>query len=260
MKTLMTIATALAFATALQGQGLALQIATPIPALSRPAPTATPAPVASPSPDDPIEQKILHFRAQMAASSQGRNQSETPEASNRCAVVATAVYVMVEGSYWREIIDLRGTFPDGRKFMHQACVWIPMKGANAQIYDERFATIELPTKETSKEEILRAMQKVWGTKRTFTEIHFLDEKMKLTVEFHSWKGAMKPEKIAELVWDGEKFTGSGTKMMFFGEPIKLRDSGQIVTTESDPELFMRSLWLQYKSPYFMATKAVEANP
>ena len=80
----------------------------------------------------------------------------------------------------------------------------------------------------------------------------------LTVELHSWKGGMKTEKVGEIAWDGETFTGSGTKMLFFREPIRLRPSGQIITAKSDPELFMRSLCLQYRSPYFMALKAVSS--
>jgi hypothetical protein len=115
MKKLTFLLASLILVGYVQGQSVALQVATPVQALSRHAPTATPAPVALPSPD-PIEEKILHFRAQMAASSQGRNQSETPEATNRCAMVATAVYVMVAGCYWREIVVVSGTFPDGRIF------------------------------------------------------------------------------------------------------------------------------------------------
>jgi len=33
---------------------------------------------------------------------------------------------------------------------------------------------------------------------------------------------------------------------------------QRVEHRIEPELFMRSLWLHYKSPYFLATKAVES--
>ena len=79
----------------------------------------------------------------------------------------------------------------------------------------------------------------------------------LTIEILSWKGGMKLEKIAEIAWDGERFTGRGTELIFFREPIRLHGGGQ-VTAKSDPELFMRSLCLQYKSAYLRASKAVSS--
>jgi hypothetical protein len=99
----------------------------------------------------------------------------TPAASNMCAVVATKIYVQVAGSYWRQIIWIKGASSDGKKLVHEAAVWIPMKGANVHMYEERSATIELPTKETSKEAILTALRLTFPH-LTFNEIHFLDEK------------------------------------------------------------------------------------
>ena len=81
------------------------------------------------------------------------------------------------------------------------------------------------------------------------------EAMKLTVEIFSGDANRK---VGEIRWDGETFTGSGTEMAFFGEPIRLRSSGRIVTAKSDPELFMRSLCLQYKGAYLRASKAAES--
>jgi hypothetical protein len=81
----------------------------------------------------------------------------------------------------------------------------------------------------------------------------------LTVGLFSWNGDAD-RKIAEIAWDGETFTGSGTEMVFFGEPIRLRSSGRIVTAKSDPELFMRSLCLQYKGAYLRASAAIEKLP
>jgi hypothetical protein len=147
-----------------------------VPALSEPKPTPSPTPsdtaldavmdrLAQSGPVKPTPTPVL--RLAMAA--------PPPVASNMCAVVATEIYNRVKDSYWREIIWIKGASSDGKKLVHEACVWIPMKGANVHMYDERFATIELRTKDTSKEAILTALRLTFP-KMTFNEIHFLDEK------------------------------------------------------------------------------------
>src|SRR5207248_10764730 len=94
---------------------------------------------------------------------------------NMCGVVATMVYGELSSAYWREIIAVDGVFPDGRKFKHMACVWIPMEDAKVLMYDVQYGTFELPTKDNSKEAILTALR-VSFAKLTLIDIHFLDEK------------------------------------------------------------------------------------
>jgi hypothetical protein len=92
-----------------------------------------------------------------------------------CGIIATEIYMQVEGSYWRDIIWVRGTFPDGQKLSHLACVWIPMKDGNVLMYDVKYGTFILPTKDAKRDTILDALRIVFPTLK-FTGIIFLDEK------------------------------------------------------------------------------------
>ncbi len=95
--------------------------------------------------------------------------------TNVCGVIATMIYAQVEGAQWREIVALKGTFQDGRKFQHMAAVWQPMKDSNVLLYDASYGTFMLHTKATDKQFILDAIRQLWP-KLKFDEIHFLDDK------------------------------------------------------------------------------------
>lgn len=79
--------------------------------------------------------------------------------------------------------------------------------------------------------------------------------MKLTVEFWTLNSEADFVKLGELRFDGEKITATSSALRnVLREPLTLRD-GKAVSPAKDPEQFMRSLWRQYKSPYFTASKA-----
>jgi hypothetical protein len=150
MKTLRTLLIAslilVSYATALQGQSL-LQVATPVPALSEPKPTPTPTPVFSPPP--PMSTPSL-------MASWVHPTSDLPK---RCGIIATQVYLQVDGSYWRNIIMVKCQYPSGAWGMHALGIWKPAATSNVLFYDEVLGTVELPTSQSDIVSVTIAIEK-----------------------------------------------------------------------------------------------------
>jgi hypothetical protein len=91
--------------------------------------------------------------------------------------------------------------------------------------------------------------------------------MKITVAFKRVNPDAKQEDVGTIVYDGKKITVHGTdaensdelRRLAFEEPVYLPVEGKPMRdlySAEDPELFMRTLSLHYKSPYFFAEKPI----
>jgi hypothetical protein len=64
----------------------------------------------------------------------------------------------------------------------------------------------------------------------------------------------------EIVWDDARIAATGSPRVSRAARDPIAPWGikrKIIKPDEQPEQFMRSLWLVYRSPYFRATKAVE---
>jgi hypothetical protein len=67
------------------------------------------------------------------------------------------------------------------------------------------------------------------------------------------------EKAGEVVWDGQRMTASHEWLQeLIRDPIRAYegDSWRWLCAVEDPELFVKSLWRDYKGSYMWATKPV----
>lgn len=85
--------------------------------------------------------------------------------------------------------------------------------------------------------------------------------MTVTVEFYRLT-ADGDERVGRLVWDGKVIKAQPQTQALLSvleEPVEIYEGERLVEIDPklEPEVFLRSLYLKYKSAYFRATKASE---
>ena len=85
--------------------------------------------------------------------------------------------------------------------------------------------------------------------------------MKLTVGIYAPDTQGRISKVGELSYNGRKITATPPdKPLLVGlmrTPIKVLEHPRPIDPRREPELFMRSLWQRYRSPYLTAMKVSE---